>query len=200
METILVCLGLFAVVAFLLWAMLAFVGGRTSRALQETARTLGLSRVAPEPGGREASKDVVYAGTVEGIAVRVGSGMRVTTTVQPTIVGVVGVGATFPRPLGFNLTIGLSGTPLQRTLKLGDKQFDRACIVMTDNPDGTRAALASEETRDAVREFLKHGGSSAIITNTEVYVGIFNAHISGSRVILDAVRRAVRACRALSPP
>jgi hypothetical protein len=199
MQAVLVCLGLFAVAAVVLWAMLAFVGGRTARALEETARTLGLERTAPEPGGHEAARDVVYAGTVDGVAVRVGAGRRVTTTVQPTIVSVVGVGAALPQPLSFALTIGRAGTPLARTLRLGDRRFDRRCAVSTSDEAAARAALASPEAREAVRELLGSGGSSGVITGSEVYVGVFDAHLRGARALVDAVRRVVRVARALSP-
>lgn len=200
MQTILVCAGLFAAAAFLLWLMLGFVGGRTSRALEETARELGLEPAAPEPGGREAAADVVYTGMVEGVAVRVGFGKRITTTVQPTIVGVVGVSAALPRPPGFELEIRVAalGMPLDRTLRIGDECFDKDCIVFTKDVGRARAALASAEAREAVREFVKKGGPAAVVTGNELYVGVFNAHWRGSRVILEAVRRAVRAARALS--
>ncbi len=180
--------------------MLGFVGSRTSRALEETAETLGLKQTVPEPGGREASSDVVYTGSVEGVIIRVGSGYRVTTTVQPTIVGTVCVSAALPRTLGFDLEIRVAalGMPLSRTLRLGDKRFDKDCIVFTRNIEAARATLASLEAREAVREFVKLGGPSAVITGNELYVGIFNAHWRGSRVILESVRRAVRTARALS--
>ena len=199
MQAILVCLGLFAVVAVVLWAMLAFVGGRTARALEETARTFGLERTAPQPGGHEGARDVVYAGTVDGVAVRVGAGHRVTTTVQPTIVSVVGVGAALPQPLSFALTIGRAGTPLRRTLTLGDPRFDRRCVVATADEAAARAALASPEAREAVRDLFRSGGSSGLVTGSEVYVGVFDAHLRGARSIVDAVRRVGRAARALSP-
>jgi hypothetical protein len=200
MQAIMVCAGLFLVVAFVLWVMLSFVGSRTSRALEETSRTLGLKQTTPEPDRREASSDVVYAGMVEGVEIRVGAGQRVTTTVQPTIVGSVSVSAMLPRPLGFDLEIRVAalGMPLSRTLRLGDKLFDKNCIVFTRDVEAAKAALASAEARDAVREFVKLGGTSAVITGNELYAGIFNVHWRGSRVILETVQRAVRAARALS--
>ncbi len=198
-QAVLAALGLFAVVAVVLWAMLAFVSGRTARALEETARAFGLERTAPEQGGREGARDIVYAGAVDGVAVRVGAGHRVTTTVQPTIVSVVGVAAELSLPLSFELTIGRAGTPLRRTLKLGDPRFDRRCIVATADQAAARAALASPETREAVRDLFRSGGSSGVITGSEVYVGVFDAHLRGARSVVDAVRRVVRAARALSP-
>lgn len=200
MQVILICLGLFLVTAFLLWLLLTFVGSRTSSALDETVQTLGLTLTAPEPGGREAPSDVVYAGLVEGVVIRVGSGQRVTTTVQPTIVGTVSVSAALPRPLGFDLEIRVAalGMMLDRTMRLGDKLFDSNCIVFTRDIEAAKTTLALEETREAVREFVKRGGSSAVITGNELYAGIFNAHWRGSRVILETVQRAVRAARALS--
>jgi hypothetical protein len=163
-----------------------------------TRSALALAPAAPEPGGHEAASDSVYAGTVDGVAVRVGSGIRITRTVQPTIVGVVGIGATLPRPLAFGVTIGRAGTPLRRTLRLDDRRFDASCIVSTDDPGAARAALASPETREAVREFIARRGPGALIPSNELSVGVFAAHGRGARVIVDAVRRAVRVALALS--
>ena len=150
----------------------------------------GLERTAPGSGWLEGARDVVYAGTVDGVAARVGAGHRVTTTVQPTIVSVL----LRRRSAAARRLLRAHDRPRRhprRAFGPGDRRFDRRCIVATADE------AAASPHRPRPRRARRCGSCSAAAARAASSPGARSRRrirraSQGAAPVIDAVRRVVR--------
>lgn len=187
------CLALYAALAL-------FLERRTSRALADAARSLGLRPMASDPGkGVDAAAG--HEGEVSGVHVHAAAGWLLANAAGAVGAKVVPISrvvvvATLPRPLGFDLELRRRGWPQGRKPQTGDPAFDRACRIRTSREQAVRSFFASSSVRDAVRMFVEGTRGIAVVTGTEVLVPVYGAHVYGAPSVTKEILAAVAvACK-----
>lgn len=166
--------------------LLAHFGRRRREALVEAAGRLGLEATGPD----------LYAGSVQGVSVQLGIGVKV---VEGAPLSHVTVLASFPASPGFSFQIAQAGAwPLRDAKVEGDEAFNRACELRSPEPERLLTLLSDPACRDTVREFIRVAEGCSQVDQDGAMVKVVSAHLRGSQVILDAVHRSVQVVLALS--
>ncbi len=147
-----------------------------------------------------------FRGDVDGVRVLIGPQELLTEHWEAPVARPM-VTASLPEPLSFFLRLGRNQ---HRSLRLGDKTFDRGCLIATDDEVRARLLLASPGLRSDVASFVKRGAwdaSSAITRDwvTQRLRGRGTAQrvleaVARTRSLALAISRAGRRVAELDPP
>lgn len=166
--------------------LLAHFARQRREALVEAAGMLGLESTGPD----------LFSGSVQGVWVQLGIGVKV---VEGAPLSHVAVMASFPTSPGFSFQIAQAGAwPLRDARVEGDEAFNRACELRSPEPERLLALLSEPACRDTVRDFIRAAQGCSQIDQDGALVKVVSAHLRGSQAILDAVHGSVQVVLALS--